>query len=408
MAYSELIKNFEKIRAFMRDFYVYGFRSRGEYGGKSARAYDDEYRRVRSWLEGYIDSYYDENGKKGFLSIDSRAIPRNPLSAAFRAKSFTDTDITLHFLLLDILSDGPATVRGCLDRLTADYPDAFTSGLPDEGTVRNKLREYDGMGIVVSRKSGRSLVYSLAPDFAAGRGWRDAVDFFAEAAPLGVVGSYFPRDHASPFVFKHQHLFGILDSEVLLALCACMEEGRAAEITIFSRKRKQELRHGVFPVRLYFSAESGRQYVLCYHYKYRRPMFFRLDGIRRVRALSPEPQAGEAGARWQALERRLWGVSYPGRAPEHLEMRVRAEPHEFFIPERLTREKRHGEVRRLDETTWLFSADVADASEMLPWIRTFTGRIVGLSCSNEDVVRRFRDDLKAMRACCGGETDAVQ
>ena len=42
------------------------------------------------------------------------------------------------------------------------------------------------------------LVVSNPPYFAAGRGWRDAVDFFAEAAPLGVVGSYFPRDHASP------------------------------------------------------------------------------------------------------------------------------------------------------------------------------------------------------------------
>ena len=28
MAYSELIKNFNKIRDYMRDFYVYGFKSR--------------------------------------------------------------------------------------------------------------------------------------------------------------------------------------------------------------------------------------------------------------------------------------------------------------------------------------------------------------------------------------------
>ena len=31
MAYSELIKNFEKVRAYMREFYVYGFKSRTEY-----------------------------------------------------------------------------------------------------------------------------------------------------------------------------------------------------------------------------------------------------------------------------------------------------------------------------------------------------------------------------------------
>lgn len=39
MAYSELIKNFEKVRAYMREFYVYGFKSRSEYDAKSARSY---------------------------------------------------------------------------------------------------------------------------------------------------------------------------------------------------------------------------------------------------------------------------------------------------------------------------------------------------------------------------------
>ena len=52
MAYSELIKNFEKVRSYMRDFYVYGFKGRDEFDSKSARIYDDEYRRVKAWLEG--------------------------------------------------------------------------------------------------------------------------------------------------------------------------------------------------------------------------------------------------------------------------------------------------------------------------------------------------------------------
>ena len=35
-SYSELVKSFEKIRAYMREFYVYGFKSREEYSAKSA------------------------------------------------------------------------------------------------------------------------------------------------------------------------------------------------------------------------------------------------------------------------------------------------------------------------------------------------------------------------------------
>lgn len=34
MAYSELVKNFSRIRDYMREFYVYGFKSRNEYQEK--------------------------------------------------------------------------------------------------------------------------------------------------------------------------------------------------------------------------------------------------------------------------------------------------------------------------------------------------------------------------------------
>ena len=47
MAYSELVKNFNRIRDYMREFYVYGFKSRVEFSKKSARSYDDE-RRLES------------------------------------------------------------------------------------------------------------------------------------------------------------------------------------------------------------------------------------------------------------------------------------------------------------------------------------------------------------------------
>ena len=54
VAYSEVIKNFNKIRDYMREFYLYGFKSRDEYTGKSARSYDDERRRIESWLGDYM------------------------------------------------------------------------------------------------------------------------------------------------------------------------------------------------------------------------------------------------------------------------------------------------------------------------------------------------------------------
>ena len=80
MAYTELVKNFNRIRDYMREFYIYGFKSRDEYTKKSARSYDDERRRLASWLGEYMQFRQTTEGKNVFLSIDSRMLHHNPVS----------------------------------------------------------------------------------------------------------------------------------------------------------------------------------------------------------------------------------------------------------------------------------------------------------------------------------------
>ena len=67
MAYNELVKNFKRIRDYMREFYVYGFKSRDEFTKKSARSYDDERRRLESWLGDYMQFRQTAEGKNTFL-----------------------------------------------------------------------------------------------------------------------------------------------------------------------------------------------------------------------------------------------------------------------------------------------------------------------------------------------------
>ena len=145
MAYSELVKSFERIRNYMREFYVYGFKSRDEYGMKSARSYDNERRRIESWLGDYMSFHQESSGKKVFLSMDSRRVPCNPLYKAFKAKSFTDKDITLHFYIMDLLADGSAlSSKEIVDRINDVYLSHFNGDFSlDESTVRKKLKEYE-------------------------------------------------------------------------------------------------------------------------------------------------------------------------------------------------------------------------------------------------------------------------
>lgn len=76
--FQELIKNFDRIRDYMLQFYIYGFKVRNDYDTKSARTYDNERRRIESWLSGYTTSEYTSKGKKVYINVDSKAISRTP------------------------------------------------------------------------------------------------------------------------------------------------------------------------------------------------------------------------------------------------------------------------------------------------------------------------------------------
>ena len=101
--YKEPVKNFNKIRGYIREFYINGFKSRQDYTIKSSRSYDNEKRRIESYMSDYIDYHITPSGKVPYLSIDTRITQHNPLYRVWKTKSFTDHDIILHFLILDLL-----------------------------------------------------------------------------------------------------------------------------------------------------------------------------------------------------------------------------------------------------------------------------------------------------------------
>jgi len=414
MAYSELVKNFERVRDYMRAFYVYGFKSREEYDEKSARSYDNERRRIESWLGEFMSFHRDAAGKSVFLSVDSRSIPRNPLHKAFKAKSFTAKDITLHFYLLDILAPGQErSLQQIVRCIHEDYLSRFDGGFSvDESTVRKKLKEYERLGLVCGRRCGREVFYRRADDTVDLASWEDALAFFSEEHPLGVVGSFLmdrTESEADPFRFKHHYMLHALDSEILFSLLQAIDAQCAAEIEIHNLRSGRDALCTVCPLKIYISTQTGRQYLLAYHYGVKKPLFYRIDAIKKVTIGSKEKGFADYLEVQRVFDRRLWGVSGGDKSTaEHIEMTLRFGDDEEFIPQRLEREKRHGHVERIDAHTCRFTADVYDASEMLPWLRTFIGRVADLQCSNPEVTRRFYEDLAQMRRMYGGEEDAVQ
>ena len=410
MAYSELIKNFDRIRDYMRQFYVYGFKSRTEYDKKSARSYDNERRRMESWLGDFMRFRQTSDGKNVFLSVDSRSIPSNPLYSAFKAKSFTAGDVTFHFYILDLLHDGQShTAQEILNLFGEKYLCHFESDWqPDISTIRKKLKEYVSLGILKSEKRGRELFYSLVDDSVNLDAWADTIAFFSEADPLGVIGStLLDKLEASPdyYRFKHHYILHALDGGILLQLLTAIGGKRSIRLTNASQRTNgSPVVHIVCPLKIFISTQGGRQYLLCYHYSFRKLMFFRLDYIQTVEATAVEHRFDQYMDFCDKFRTHLWGASSgAGFQVDHLEMTIHFEEDEQYILRRLEREKRNGSVDVIDRNTARFAADVYDASEMLPWLRTFIGRIEKLECSDESVVRRFYDDLAGTIALYGGE-----
>ena len=407
MAYSELIKNFANIRDYMRQFYVFGFRQRCKYTAKSARSYDNERRRLESWLGEYMSFSRNSEGKSVFLTVDSRSAAHNPLYKAFKAKSFTNGDIVFHFYILDMLAGGEVyTVREIMDKLD-DYLSAFDNvEVIDESSVRKKLREYEQLGIIKSEKRGREKVYSRRESCLDLNTWTDALAYFSEVDPLGVIGSFLLDKLpaiSDDFAFKHHYILFAIDSQVLLNAVMAINEHRGIEIRL-----TKGMHHYAYPVKVYISVQNGRQYLCCYDYKLKKPFFFRLDNIKEIVIGGIEKNYKKYETFYDNLQKHLWGVSTGIEYTlEHIEFTLRVYPDEMHIVHRLEREKRVGSVVREDETLWKFSADVYDPREMLPWIRTFIGRIENLTSTDKYVEKLFYEDLQIMRELYGGGESVV-
>lgn len=411
MAYSELIKNFDRIRDYMRQFYVYGFKSRTEYDKKSTRSYDNERRRIESWLGEYMRFRQTADGKNVFLSVDSRAIPGNPLYNAFKAKSFTAGDVTFHFYVLDLLKGERAyTVQEIVDLFCEKYLCHFDSQWqPDVSTIRKKLKEYTDLGLLQAEKRGRELYYRRAPENVDLKAWADTAAFFSEADPLGVIGStLLDQLHEAPdyYQFKHHYILYALDSQILLQLLEAIGNRMSVKLTNASQRNGEnhQVVHMVCPLQIFISTQGGRQHLLCYHKRFKKLMFFRLDYIQKVELMEQEQQFDTYMGYCEKFHSHLWGTSVGVEYHiDHLEMTLHFDDDEQHVPRRLEREKRIGRVEMVDRNTCKYVVDTYDASELLPWIRSFIGRIEKLECSDENVVTKFYENLEQLYLQYGGE-----
>lgn len=401
--FHELIKSFPKTREYVRDFFVYGFKTRNDFTHKSPRTYDNERRRLESWLHPFVRKDHLSNGANISLAIDSNLLDTNPLFRVWKTKSFTDNDIVLHFFILDLLQKGSKmTAEEITDRLLADYETLF-----DIQTVRRKCNSYWKEGLLQKEKNGKKILYfldnSLSLWLKSNENVLDALAFFQMADHLGIIGNELTDQLDFPnqtFRVKHSFFVHTLEDEILLKLLEAVNQKRAVSLTIKSSKKDMINTAYCVPLQIFTSTRSGRRFLCAYVPRSRRFTCFRLDTIKNAALSEPVETYEELQNKLNHNRPQLWGVSFQSSEGHHLDKLTMTlqilEPEETYILDRLKREGRGGTVIKTAENIYQYEIEVFDCNEMLPWIRTFIGRILSLQCSAKSVEQRFYQDLQTM------------
>lgn len=401
--FQELVGSFPKTREYVRDFFVYGFKTRNDFRDKSPRTYDNERRRLESWLAPYVRKDHVPDGSNISLAIDSNMLDANPLFRVWKTKSFTDNDIVLHFLILDLLHNGQKmSVEEITDSLLTEYETCF-----DVQTVRRKCNTYAKEGLLQKEKSRKCVVFYLDNTLALflknNEDILDALAFYQTAGVFSIIGNEILEQFDYPnrsFRAKHSFFVHTLEDEILYKLLYAMHQKTAVELFVKSSRQETGSTQTCVPLQIFISTRSGRRFLCGYGRQRKRFTCYRLDSIKDVALTEKIEEYDELLGDLERNRPKLWGVSFQNEGKHFLDklsMTIQVlEPDENYILTRLKQEGRNGTVRKLSPDTYLYEAEVFDCNELLPWIRTFTGRILSLTCSDKSVERRFYRDLRAM------------
>lgn len=409
--YSELIKNFEKIRDYVREFYIFGFRTRENYNKKSKRTYDNEKRRIESWLSDHIHTELIGHKKKVSVKIDSSHMYENPLYQCYKSKSYTDNDIILHFILLDLLGDSMMTVSEMTDKIASEYGMVF-----DTQIVRLKLKEYVEEDLIQQKKIGNTILFTKSNIFAdmlikQYPAIADMIAFFSEEIPFGVVGNFLMNqlNYVNKiFTRKHSYMVHTLDDEILLSILDAMKNKNEVTLSCIGIKHQNAYQVTAVPLKIHSSVQTGRNYIIMYRAPQKRLFSVRLDAVKKVMKESPCADYGKYYQYYENNVQYLWGTSFGNirkyGQTEHIHMELLIDDtSEQFVVKRLIREGRNGTVTKIADGRYAYDVDLFDANEASPWIKTFIGRIVVFETSNQELQEKFDQDIQMMHEIYGSE-----
>lgn len=405
MAAPKGMKDYNRIRRFLEQIYLYGFFSREDFeraGIGGVKDYDFGAGLLRT-LYPEMDADARWQGGKKYLRFQREYAKsgEDRLADSYLLHAIKEEELLQVLCILSACSRRPRT----LDELCAAVE---LTGLESEGavypTVRRRVLELEQYGYL--RRKGKQIY--MPDNLLAGLGeeellaLEDYVRFSAGVTYPRVAGSFLRRSirrelerrgqkerEESPFLLRGNVKCNIFDEEVVDQLLDAIKERRSVEMDLGTR------RVTAVPVALRADVRMGRWYVLAME---RHPLLFRVRSIRKIKPLKTLEEET-----WQTLREEVCTAYHhslcSGRRPpqgEPILVRARLAFHSFpGMRAQFLREMQVGEVREENGVEY-YQVLVNDPEELVPFLRSFSPWLQ-VEPGEHELPKRLQEDLARMR-----------
>ncbi len=410
MGYSETTNNYNDIRTVLRDLYIDGYKTcrdfYNRYNAESSKATDNKKRRIFNifnLLGEDIPHYSTENGKVHYLPIDSRT-NTNPLYKTFETKKFNTQTLIFYFIIIQYFSDGKQhTLTEIANYYSENYDSADPDDFIDPNTIRNRLNKLVKCGIMQKIQKKNKDIYYIPQYNTDWSKYGTLISFFSETAELGILGYFIKKDLINSqkpdiLLFKHHFIVFAIDSEITYTLLQAINEKKQVIIT-HSEEPEPII---CTPLKIFTSTRLGRQYSLVFSEKENRFLFIRLDKIVQVKTGKTSENFNKRLKEFNKIRPFIWGTSlgYHGNFQNPktctITMTIQIEETEPYVLDRLIREGRNGTIKKTGASKYTYQRTVFDPNEMIPWIRTFYGRILSFDSDDTSFKEKIYDDVKIL------------
>lgn len=384
------VKDYNKLRTFLRYAFLYGCYTKDDFVERlnySQSLVDKDYKRLLNII-----------GSKHFMKKTSKQTrfrmnynyyqdTKNYLVTSYYAKSSTKLQISLYFMILQVLRRRMDVneINGKIPTLSDDF------NIKTLTRQLEKMVEWDLIERVQHKRNGK-LYFQPKKDFFAAltdeelNQLKAAVEFFCNIEFPSTPGYYlsntiekymkYYRNKQSStkglFLYRFKSFHTVLEEDMAWRLLCCINN--KAKISLQYRFRDGIHYKTVFPVKLVIDIRYGRWYMIGSTDTH--PInTYRLDKVIDFDVL--EEGRGNPADKEQLYSRikYSWCIAplQKNSIPSEIKIRFSVSPEQdlSFLLNKVRREGKWGIITDISDKSFIYTITINDTSEIKPWIRSF-------------------------------------